>query len=1438
MKIILPLFVFKKYFTLALWILGVTFTLNTLLLPDKASAAISIDKQAFIERFYQNILSRPSDSSGMENWLGVMKSKSATQVAFGFFNSAEFNNLNLDDADFVNILYQTLFDRVADEGGYQTWMAQLKNGALREMVIYGFLRSQEFANLADRFNVKGFSSRDNTNFQTKDFVKRFYTLVLAREPDAGGFNDWNSQLVGGTRGGADIAKGFFNSQEFISRNLDDIAFVDIAYRAFFNREADAGGKANWLAELGAGKSRQQILDGFIGSQEFFNLTKSFGINVDGTSRHYVRLSGGLGNANVSVFTLDDLETPHEGPRSTRSDDLVGGFHLALLGLPDDEWIVVQVEGGQDSGNGDVTHNGSLYAIGRTGEIYQGIRVNYLSDIAWRYTRALIGKVTPEDLALRLKQIAEVLLAEDIDGDGIINHVDLLRYDPDNLVHQGKLKHELNTFLTDEVLAAYNSADNAMIDSLYQQKLGPWLVRNAALPADMSQYRLDLLVFGDAKVTDSLTRTVFDSSQNNTPKQRLFYSPNSNLTLTAIPASGYQLHSWTGCDTVSADLTQCQISLNTQVSQIKLNLVTEQIQVSSQFKDLSPVTTEFIDAATIKASWAAGDIAAEALIGSVLTGDYITGSAGEGFLKEVTAITVANNHYLFSVIDASLSDVIESGSAYYNRQLTYADLDTSKTTPGTVTPGNSNLSALSQSVAGLTSPQTGIWLQPGKSQHDKNFVIHFGQPENVLNDPLSNLSSKASFDVIVYDKDGNEKTTSDQVKINGTLTLSITANFGVEVKGWLPARLHSFKFVPTIDMSQSLTIKYSGGLKHKYNDKTRILVKPLKFKPIKFMVGPVPVFITHKLNIYLGWDGKVEAAITSSVKMQEKIEAGVVYKRDAGGWNTVGGADMNFNYNAMPKVTASAEAKGIIEPEYVTHIYGLAGPAISVKGYAGASVKLIGNTSDICKSGLSYNFYIGSEGKLKFDISDSIKKLFKLENSSKLSLTYFGPYDYSLLKGLENSVCPKAGMLRLSEMDMVNSYPQGSTEQIIKTYTLHNEGDTDLKWSVDYFNDAAISIQPESGTVPKGGQTDVNVTIDLAKISKDKYQQTLKFKNESNSEQSTQHKSVMIYLVPLIAKPTWEIVAINSNNDGLVDLAWNIDSTSLVYLQGFSLYVNGVPQPDTYIKTARQAMVSGLPRGVELNLQLRANSAMGIENSPLSESVTMILPEYTMPGNLNSGLVGHYKFEGNANNSSGSADNGKPTKAVTFGVGKFGQAAIFHGMNKPGHILIPNSSALKFTQGATYSLWVRVDELKMMDGYGRLTTKRGGGAIFAKSHDRRGAGFMFILTPNGIARASIQTYDSWRKGGSAYQNLKGKSLGEWIHVAYTLSAKTGSKIYLNGNLAWSNNQPVPFSKMNKQSLYIGKFSDSWYPFYGAIDELRIYNRDLTEPEVKQLYSAGQ
>ncbi len=128
----------------------------------------------------------------------------------------------------------------------------------------------------------------NANFfaSTSDvtaFVTRFYQHCLGREPETEGLNNWVSSLNNGGKTGDELAQAFIFSDEFQSLNTSDSEFVTILYRAFFDREADAGGYNNWIGQLGNGASRLDVLNGFTTAQEFETLCENYGITASSAS---------------------------------------------------------------------------------------------------------------------------------------------------------------------------------------------------------------------------------------------------------------------------------------------------------------------------------------------------------------------------------------------------------------------------------------------------------------------------------------------------------------------------------------------------------------------------------------------------------------------------------------------------------------------------------------------------------------------------------------------------------------------------------------------------------------------------------------------------------------------------------------------------------------------------------------------------------------------------------------------------------------------------------------------------------------------------------------------------------------------------------------------------------------------------------------------------
>ncbi|WP_321311675.1 DUF4214 domain-containing protein [Halarcobacter sp.] len=237
--------------------------------------------EEFIKRMYSKVLGRTADPVGLNNWLDNLTTKLSVgaDVAKGFVLSQEFINKNVTDDQFIEILYESFFNRSSDPGGFSYWKDKLDAWTLRQEVLNGFIYSTEFSNLSNSYGILPFNVENTNLTDVEKFVSRFYSYCLGRDADSGGLNDWTYRLLNNISSGSDIAKGFIFSQEFTNKNYSNKEYLIVLYKAFFDREPDQGGYDIWFNDLENNlKTREEVLDGFLGSQEFISLAARYGIN--------------------------------------------------------------------------------------------------------------------------------------------------------------------------------------------------------------------------------------------------------------------------------------------------------------------------------------------------------------------------------------------------------------------------------------------------------------------------------------------------------------------------------------------------------------------------------------------------------------------------------------------------------------------------------------------------------------------------------------------------------------------------------------------------------------------------------------------------------------------------------------------------------------------------------------------------------------------------------------------------------------------------------------------------------------------------------------------------------------------------------------------------------------------------------------------------------
>lgn len=250
--------------------------------------------RAFVTQLYQVCLGRQPDGPGLNNWADqlITGQNSGIGVAFGFIFSEEFKNRNYCNEHYATELYRAFLGRTPDSPGLADWVNRLTTGATREEVFNGFAGSDEFGNFCRTYNISVGNLVPVPSYGTVPtgncsvcgavdgvtaFVTRLYDLCLERTPDAAGLRDWTQRLWAHTASGRDVAAGFIFSDEFKGKNHTNADYVEYLYQAFLGRASDRAGKADWVGRLAAGASREDIFNGFVGSNEFTRICQSYGI---------------------------------------------------------------------------------------------------------------------------------------------------------------------------------------------------------------------------------------------------------------------------------------------------------------------------------------------------------------------------------------------------------------------------------------------------------------------------------------------------------------------------------------------------------------------------------------------------------------------------------------------------------------------------------------------------------------------------------------------------------------------------------------------------------------------------------------------------------------------------------------------------------------------------------------------------------------------------------------------------------------------------------------------------------------------------------------------------------------------------------------------------------------------------------------------------------
>jgi prepilin-type N-terminal cleavage/methylation domain-containing protein len=226
------------------------------------------------------------------------------------------------------------------------------------------------------------------------------------------------------------------------------------------------------------------------------------------------------------------------------------------------------------------------------------------------------------------------------------------------------------------------------------------------------------------------------------------------------------------------------------------------------------------------------------------------------------------------------------------------------------------------------------------------------------------------------------------------------------------------------------------------------------------------------------------------------------------------------------------------------------------------------------------------------------------------------------------------------------------------------------------------------------------------------------------------------------------------------------------------------------------------------------------------------------GTLNTGLVGYWKLDettwsgnGAVKDLSGYNNNGTAINGAVIVPGKFGNAGQFDGNS--AMIQVPDSTSLSMhgTDLITISAWVKRlggSPNPATNPYPRVVNKE------FWNHEQSGSGGYMINVDNANGYGQFMIKNANDMPGPTDWNLLSATQWEFLVGTYDGNTVTFYHNYTGGS---GTKIQTPFT------LGIGP-NNNW-PFYiggsgslnGLVDDVRIYNRALSDQEVQALYNNG-
>ncbi|MBR3057858.1 MAG: DUF4214 domain-containing protein [Clostridiales bacterium] len=328
--------------------------------------------ESYIARSFSVILGRDATIEDLRFWYQNLQKGNASAVSMidNLMEGSEFEKRELSLDQKLDIVYESMLGRPADENGKEYWLRYLNGGVSKALLVHTIANTQEFKSFCSGYSVKpgdvSITEERDLDPNMTLLVSKLSRTVLGKNLDNMELNSWIANLGNNEVGLSTLMLDILKRKEFVEKGYSREETVRILFESMLEREPSEQELTEYIDILEHGVSMEYVLDQISKLPEYqmkwvtqgvstgnITLTQPRDLHYELTgfiARFYEKLSGHVateeelndgigkilsGDLKITDMLTSVLESPESQETLASNEDFVNAVYEVLYGtVPD------------------------------------------------------------------------------------------------------------------------------------------------------------------------------------------------------------------------------------------------------------------------------------------------------------------------------------------------------------------------------------------------------------------------------------------------------------------------------------------------------------------------------------------------------------------------------------------------------------------------------------------------------------------------------------------------------------------------------------------------------------------------------------------------------------------------------------------------------------------------------------------------------------------------------------------------------------------------------------------------------------------------------------------------------------------------------------------------------------------------------------------------